>query len=638
MTDKTQIIHELGDKELLLPGLINDALRANDQTKYYFTLIQAARRRADDPDSPPQTLRAEREAAGVEDSTLDKVVEQSSRAGDLYRIPRLRDIDGRIKSSLDAMIKPLPDQEDYRRRLADLTAREPPMEDDSVPGEFIDRVTSVQGPGDSLHLLVMDVHKELNRLQASIYQESVDGAKVYGLSGEDDRVLVTAFMRGVNRTARLKFDHPGLGTTATRMGDTLVIQNDIGTTDAHVLVVKVTGLESDLTYADIHVERLAFFQSLLEQDGVKFTDATSRTGKGLEEESYFLTRGTFEADDRAHLERYLEHLGSRIVFLIDWNRARKRLQRFVNKKSAIGLLKWAADGDVGHMGFLKMGGDELIVDAIERTPKAQLRYGDKLADVLGRESANEFLKFVLKTCEEGMLEGKSEPLVRDEIRADLAERFHSIHEGLFEVARDHAELIVEISAVARDSVLKMGGGDLDMAGATRRAKRWERNADDLLNKARQIVKRTGQPREMERIISIADDAADSLEEAVFLLTLVPQGDGRPSFYQPLLELAELANKGSMEFLKVVEGARLVRKAGRQDLDDFLAAVDMTATIEHQADEVSRNAKALLISGARDFRELHLFDEITSELEQSTDAVMKAALVLRDYALEEVGSE
>jgi len=38
------------------------------------------------------------------------------------------------------------------------------------------------------------------------------------------RTLVEAFMRGLNRTAPLKFDHPGLGTTATESGADVLIQ------------------------------------------------------------------------------------------------------------------------------------------------------------------------------------------------------------------------------------------------------------------------------------------------------------------------------------------------------------------------------------------------------------------------------
>ena len=70
-------------------------------------------------------------------------------------------------------------------------------------------------------------------------------------------------MAGINRTAPLKFDHPGLATTATRAGGRLVIQNDIGTTDAHVIVIHVQNLTVSVTYTDVHAERMAFFQAML---------------------------------------------------------------------------------------------------------------------------------------------------------------------------------------------------------------------------------------------------------------------------------------------------------------------------------------------------------------------------------------
>ncbi len=50
--------------------------------------------------------------------------------------------------------------------------------------------------------------------------------------------MVAAFMRGVDRTRALKFNHPGLETSAVRSGSRLVIQNDIGTTDAHIVVIR----------------------------------------------------------------------------------------------------------------------------------------------------------------------------------------------------------------------------------------------------------------------------------------------------------------------------------------------------------------------------------------------------------------
>lgn len=63
----------------------------------------------------------------------------------------------------------------------------------------------------------MDVHRAFNKLQGEISQVQIDGAATCLLK-EKDRPMVQAFMAGVNRTAPLKFDHPGLGTTATRSG------------------------------------------------------------------------------------------------------------------------------------------------------------------------------------------------------------------------------------------------------------------------------------------------------------------------------------------------------------------------------------------------------------------------------------
>jgi hypothetical protein len=194
-----------------------------------------------------------------------------------------------------------------------------------------------------MHLLLMDLHRELNRLQISLAEESLDGARVYGIA-DDDRALVAAFMAGVNTTALLKFDHPGLGTTATRAGDRLVIQNDIGTTDAHVLVVHVVGLTLTVIYTDVHSERVQFFQSLLEPLGFQWTAGpTAPTTPGCE-----LRVGQATSPDASELTDRLTRLGSRLVFLIDWNRARKRLSRFLKKADAVAVLKWAADHDVGQ--------------------------------------------------------------------------------------------------------------------------------------------------------------------------------------------------------------------------------------------------------------------------------------------------
>jgi hypothetical protein len=202
----------------------------------------------------------------------------------------------------------------------------------------------------------------------------IDGAHVYGVAAED-RPLIAAFMKGVSRTRALKFDHPGLGTTATRDGGRLVLQNDIGLTDAHVLVVRVEGRRVTLTYTDVHIERLVFFQNLFERFGVSWADTVSRRATGLEEDLYHLSVGTYEAPDPAALLTYLTFLGSRLVFLIDWNRARKRLRKFAPRRVCLEVLRWAADHELGHRGFLALGGEQLIFDALQSAGRAAVVRG-----------------------------------------------------------------------------------------------------------------------------------------------------------------------------------------------------------------------------------------------------------------------
>jgi hypothetical protein len=70
---KASIVASLGERKLALPRMVNEALGANDRIKYLFTLLQAARRQADDPIAVLPKLRNERLQAGIDDLTLDEV-------------------------------------------------------------------------------------------------------------------------------------------------------------------------------------------------------------------------------------------------------------------------------------------------------------------------------------------------------------------------------------------------------------------------------------------------------------------------------------------------------------------------------------------------------------------------------------
>jgi uncharacterized protein Yka (UPF0111/DUF47 family) len=447
-------------------------------------------------------------------------------------------------------------------------------------------------------------------------------------------------MRGLHRTAPLKFEHPGLGTTATRVGDRLVLQNDIGTTDAHVLVVHVEDLRVTLTYTDVHLQRLLFFQNLFERWDVDWADTRSRRDDALEDGVYHLSVGTFTAADERGLQEYLALLGSRLVFLIDWNKARKCLRALVSKVEAIHLLGWAAEHDYGHMAFLKAGGEQLVFDALDFVVKGQVRFGERLADILGGKEAVEYLHFVIKACADGLTKGEPETFIQDAVRAELFNYFRTGQQLVYDLAAEHAALIVEIAAGIRDSLLEMratdGGAGLLRNSA--RAKEWERLADALVNRARAEAKHAGSSAEFLSIVESADDIADEFEEAAFHLTLIPAGAHGATPRIDLEALGELLVQGAQEYVKAIETARHVHRGGaREDMQDFLEATHRIMALEHQTDEAHRGVEAALAAEVTDFRLMHVLSETSKNLEQAADALMHTSLRMRDYVIGRVMS-
>jgi len=642
---KTRIIDLLGEKGLLLPALLNAAILANERAKYVLALLQMAAANADSPSVEAATLRAERDACGIAEAQLDRVVARSEALGPgVYHIPEAAHLIDMLTEALDAMLAPIAlvdvegsarHQAERKRHLLDAIA---PIEGDVVEGETIAALTSGRpDAGDGIHLLVMDLHKEINRLQALIAEEDVDGAKAYGLDA-GDRPLLAAFMKGMRRTAVLKFDHPGLATTAARSNGTLLIQNDIGETDAHVLVLKVTGLTATVTYTDVHAQRLRFFQNALAVNGTVWEEARARQAAGLaDNDLFYVAAGKLVAPDENVLTAFLERLGSRIVFLIDWNRARKRLGLMVPNSLAVELLEWAAEQDLGHRAFLQLGGERLIYDALEQAVRTPLRYGEKLHEMIGIEAARDYLRFVLETASAGMRDGRSQMLIRDRVRAELFNHFRSAQQRLLAETGSHAA-IVERLAEGLFEAVRAGAmlGSEAFARNADHAKQLESQADDIVRTIRSTVQHIAGTEIFRRIVEIADDAADALEDAAFLAALAVDGEVTAQVPAPLVELAELVVEGAKSFQRAVEAAPLVHRGGGRDpVQNFLEAADRLVTVEHQTDARERDVTVALMGSTIDCRHLYLVGEIAHHLEEAADALLRAGLTLRDHVLGEV---
>ncbi|HTW75654.1 MAG TPA: hypothetical protein VMD56_12115 [Steroidobacteraceae bacterium] len=651
MSAKPQMVNHLGEGALLLPQLLERALAANERLKLCFTLLQAAERHADHQEPIPD-LAADLRAAQLDVALLESAgASRREPGGELY-LPGAQRIRERIVADLAAMLAPLEpaklaEAEALAARARALLAALPAFEADRVPAGLIARVTCMRRPPhaagadeDSLHALVMDLHRALNALQASLAEEELDGARVWRIAAAD-RPLVRAFMSGVNRTAPLKFSHPGLGTTATRAGGRLIIQNDIGENEAHLLVLHVEGMTATLTYTDVHAQRLAFLQSLLTAFPIEWSAASARTAPfSPAGDGYFLTVGRFEAADAAALERYLAFFGSRIVFLIDWNRARKRLQAFVSKPEAVRLLKWAADRDIGHRGFLEIGAERVVYEAIEFAQQTPLHFGERLDETLGPEAAFKYLQFVLNEAASGLLQGRLERFIRDEIKAELARRLRSAHVSLLTIGLAHAERVFDLASLVHEGILRCAQADAPafLQRAAARARRWESDCDAMVSRLRSLARRNAKFAAYAALMHEADEAADGLEEAAFLMTHLAATAAPAQVLESLRGLAALLVTGAQESVRMFEAASHVSREGaREDLQDFFAAADQTVAIEHSIDTAERGVTGTLFAHVVDARTLFLVSSLARVLEHAADAFALTAYSLRDHLLNEVAS-
>jgi uncharacterized protein Yka (UPF0111/DUF47 family) len=649
---KTEAVASMGQRSLLLPAWIKAALAANDRLKLCLSVLQAAAAHAEHPESEPLDFGREIAAAGLDAPWLRELPAAASQVDGVLLLPQLPQLARHLAEDLAVMARPLlesggePDapRERVQHWLDWLGA----LRDEQLEREQLQALTHGRRSGgaakdDSLHLLVMDLHRHINRLAGAMSSEQVDGAHVWQLQPAD-RVRVAAFMRGLHRTAPLKFDHPGLDTAATRDGERLLLQNDIGTNDVHVLVLQVEGRSITLDYSDLHSARFEFFQSLLLPFGAQWTHPQSKVDARLNRgQTYSFGSARFDCADDAALDAALEGIASRIVFLIDWNRARKRLLFFVSPDDAVEVLREAARLDVGHMAWLKAGGEQLLYGAMQAAGQGAFRIGDRLDAVLGAADARAFLVEVLRLASQALLAGQPIALVADETRMLLARRVRQ-RSGEFDLLQEHAAYCHALAQAVSDGLahgVAAQGRPPDAAQAlAARAKRWERQADHLVMQAREQAQRQPRWQPVVRLLELSDDIADALEEAAFLMSLVAEGHQQgwnAEVSQALSRLAQTVLLATQEYVKALAIARSLG-AGSDDADGdaFLAASWNVLRSERQCDELLRAARRAILGAVRDAPALMLANDLAATLETASDRLLVAGYALRDVAFDEAG--
>src|ERR1039457_3001853 len=158
MSEKTRIIAALGERRILVPALINGALAANDRAKYRLTLLQSCKAHADFPGDAFSSLRTERLACGITDSSYDDVITGAVKRGsDEYVMPHLSKVCEGLVSDLRAMISSFevaekPEAELFNKRFDELSNMLCRNTNNSITGKTIISLASGEpANGDRVH-------------------------------------------------------------------------------------------------------------------------------------------------------------------------------------------------------------------------------------------------------------------------------------------------------------------------------------------------------------------------------------------------------------------------------------------------------------------------------------------------------
>src|SRR5271166_3312722 len=198
---KSDIIDRLGQTDLLLPSAIGQGLAANNRVKVRLSILQAAAAHAFAPNRTSFDLTDECRAVGIDPVPMELLVNHASPlGGERITAPGLGNLETAIWADVTAMAEAVAKGDTAaadaaRARLIAIKAADDRQALDEVELARIAKLTGLSATGDdSLHRVVMDLHKMLNRLSAAHAEEIVAGAHVHGLAVQD-RPAVEAFMR-----------------------------------------------------------------------------------------------------------------------------------------------------------------------------------------------------------------------------------------------------------------------------------------------------------------------------------------------------------------------------------------------------------------------------------------------------------
>ncbi|THD45641.1 MAG: hypothetical protein E8A46_28475, partial [Bradyrhizobium sp.] len=334
---------------------------------------------------------------------------------------------------------------------------------------------------------------------------------------------------------------------------------------------------------------------------------------------------------------FLAALGAALVFLIDWNKARKLLRSWVAKEDAARILDWAARQHLGHRAFLELGGNELIGAAVRNAAPSRIGFGERLDQALGRNAAVDFLKTAMRVSTEALSAGRSVRLVRDQIEADLVRRLERVDSALLAIVLRQVGLAHDITAaIAHHIAALRAGRPNDGKRLAARASLIERKADRIALEARMEAARLNAGPIIEQLVDRVEESVDELEQAAFIGSLAPAGID-PALLSTLAELCAVATAATEAAASGLAAAVEVPEGRRADSEDALNAVIRLIDAEHTADARERDVTARVFAGDFDVATSLSVIELARAIERATDRLAGFGHLLRRHIMADLSA-
>jgi hypothetical protein len=451
--------------------------------------------------------------------------------------------------------------------------------------------------GDNFFSLIEAAEGILIPIREEMIPEDVYGSTAY-LTEPEDVYLIRSFMIGLNMTGSLKGDHPGLGTTAIRAGTSLLIMNEIGMTDYNFLVLKITGAAISLTYIDPHLARTSFFQSMMQPYPVFWKEIISRNKTEKDQFKHVhIATGSFTVRSPDEMLMFLSHISSHIVFLIEWNRARKALKPFLSGNETLIVLQKAVKRRVGHQAFIVAGGERLISEVLESVPEISLKNGGTLTDILGSEDAIEFCVSVLEIANRYVCQNLPKMQLREDIRSELVRQYSHLNEDICRVFNQYARAVREIVILFNQLIAVLPDHDMNRRNAVEvRIQNCSGEIDAC------VTMLWGKSRRRYPDGAIADcffqmhKAVELLGEAGYLSTLIPQTGLCPDIVAEMTHLSDYIEYVASFLYYSVESSEITEpweNAGMKDLKRYSTNVSQFLA---SSDQILRSAKRRKYAG------------------------------------------